>query len=212
MLLLFLVFCAAVVAVPLAGGDLRKLARIRFAHAWLLGLALTVQVLLVVWAGSATPLRVGLLVGSYLAGMAFLVANRRIPGVWLIAVGAGLNLVVIALNHGVMPASPHALVSAGLPAHDPTFANSAALRHPILPFLGDVFAIPASWPLANVFSIGDLCILAGAGFGVHRMCGSRLVRFIPTRSPAPGMGDVSYREGEPQVSRPVTRKPESRTL
>jgi hypothetical protein len=28
-------------------------------------------------------------------------------------------------------------------------------------FLGDVFAIPASWPLANVFSVGDLLIAIG---------------------------------------------------
>ena len=177
MLFLFFVFCLSVALVPLAGGDLRRLARLRFRSAWILALALAVQVLLAVWAGPATPLRVALLVGSYVAGIAFVVVNRRVPGLWLIGLGAALNFLVISLNHGVMPASAHALASAGLPAHDPTFANSAALRHPILPVLGDVFAIPASWPFANVFSVGDVCILAGAVLGVHRVTGSRLFRF-----------------------------------
>jgi len=60
-----------------------------------------------------------------------------------------------------------------LDPHD--FVNSGVLPDPHLPWLGDVFWIPAGWPLANVFSIGDLLIMLGAGWGAHRICGSRLV-------------------------------------
>ena len=57
------------------------------------------------------------------------------------------------------------------------------LPHPRLGFLGDVFAIPAGFPLANVFSIGDVLIVLGVGWGAHRICGSRLVPAL-RRDPA----------------------------
>ncbi len=44
-----------------------------------------------------------------------------------------------------------------------------------LQFLGDVFATPASLPLHNVFSIGDVILLVGVFVLVHVACGSRLV-------------------------------------
>jgi hypothetical protein len=93
----------------------------------------------------------------------------------LVALGAALNLLAITANGGVMPASADALAAAGLPAAEPGFQTSAALADPRLAFLGDVFAIPASWPLSNVFSAGDVCIGAGLAWGLHRVCGSRLV-------------------------------------
>jgi hypothetical protein len=40
--------------------------------------------------------------------------------------------------------------------------------------LGDVFYIPASWPLSNVFSVGDVLIALGVAWAVHGICGSRL--------------------------------------
>jgi hypothetical protein len=40
-------------------------------------------------------------------------------------------------------------------------------------FLGDVFAIPAGWPLANVFSVGDVLILLGAAVASFRVSGTR---------------------------------------
>jgi hypothetical protein len=71
-----------------------------------------------------------------------------------------------------MPARPAALAAAGLAA-GPGFANSAPLAHPRLAFLGDVFAIPDAVPLANVFSLGDVCIALGALLLLHRVCGTR---------------------------------------
>jgi hypothetical protein len=72
-----------------------------------------------------------------------------------------------------MPASPEAVAAAGLPPDPPGFANSAVLPDPRLAFLGDVFAIPRSWPLANVFSVGDVLIAVGAAAAVQGICGSR---------------------------------------
>jgi Family of unknown function (DUF5317) len=112
----------------------------------------------------------------------FLAANWRLPGVPLITLGAACNLVAIAANGGVMPASPTALAGAGLPVRAPGFHNSAALADPRLAFLGDIFHIPAAWPLSNVFSIGDVLIALGILWAVHGICRSRLA---PSRTRQP---------------------------
>ena len=49
-----------------------------------------------------------------------------------------------------------------------------ALVEPRLAFLGDVFSLPASWPLSNVFSVGDILIALGIVWALHRICRSRL--------------------------------------
>jgi len=73
-----------------------------------------------------------------------------------------------------MPASPTALTGAGLGLDEPGFQNSTSLAEPRLAFLGDVFSLPASWPLSNVFSVGDVLIALGIVWGLHRICRSRL--------------------------------------
>ena len=107
----------------------------------------------------------------------------------LVALGAALNLLVISVNGGVMPASPSALAGAGLPVNEPGFQNSTALAEPRLAFLGDVFSLPVSWPLSNVFSVGDVLIALGVAWAVHGICGSRLV-------PSRGRSELESRPGE----------------
>ena len=58
-----------------------------------------------------------------------------------------------------MPADPDALAAAGVHQEAGDFANSTAVAHPHLSFLGDVFAVPASWPVSNVFSVGDVILV-----------------------------------------------------
>jgi hypothetical protein len=162
-------------AVPLAGGRLGALVELRLRHVWVIYAALGLAVLGVGLPGLPDGLRSLLLVAAYPVGAVFLLANRRVPGMALVGLGAALNLLAIAANGGVMPASAEALAAAGLPVDAPGFESSAALADPRLAFLGDVFAVPAAWPLSNVFSVGDVCIGAGLAWGVHRVCGSRLV-------------------------------------
>lgn len=173
LLLAFLLL--AVALVPLGRGDLRELGRLRFRGTWLLGVALALQVALYVFPGQASWLRQVVYVASYPMALAFVIANRRIPGVWLVGLGAALNFLAISTNGGTMPAAPHALAAAGLPLDPGQFTNSLALTSPRLLFLGDVFAIPKGIPFANVFSIGDIAIALGGALVVHRVCGSRLV-------------------------------------
>jgi Family of unknown function (DUF5317) len=165
----------AALTVPLAGGRLGALAEVRPRHGWAIPASLALQVAALELPGLPEGLRAALVVASYPVGAVFLAANRRVPGIAVVALGAALNLLAICANGGVMPASPAALATAGLPADQPGFQSSTAVDDPRLAFLGDVFAIPASWPLANVFSVGDVLIGLGLAWGLHRVCGSRLV-------------------------------------
>jgi hypothetical protein len=173
------VFLVAVVAlaaatVPLFGGRLGALVEIHLRHGWAIFAALGLEIAAMELPGLPDRLRAALLVVAYPVGAVFLAANWRLPGVPLIALGAACNLAAIAANGGVMPASSTALAGAGLPVHASGFQNSTALADPRLAFLGDVFFIPASWPLSNVFSVGDVLIALGIVWAVHGICRSRL--------------------------------------
>lgn len=163
-------------AVPVFRGRLAALAEVRLRAVWLVLVALAIQLLvLTIVPGPRATVREVAYVGSYALAIGFLMVNRRVPGLWLIWIGAALNVVVIAANGGVMPAAEQALIAADLPVAAPRFfSSSVALPHPKLPFLGDIFAIPGSWPLSNVFSPGDVCIAVGAIVTIHRLTGSHL--------------------------------------
>ena len=77
-------------------------------------------------------------------------------------VGGALNLIAIVANGGVMPADPDALAAAGVEQRAGEFANSTAVAHPHLAFLGDVFAVPSSLPVSNVYSVGDVVLVIAA--------------------------------------------------
>lgn len=181
LLVLFVALAAALV--PLARGRLSALLELRFRSAWLLAVAVALQAVAFLIPGESAAWRAGAHVASFPAGLAFVWANRAIPALWVIALGAVSNGIAIVANGGVMPASPTAVRAAGLQA-DPSFVNSAVLADPNLLFLGDVFAVPASWPFANVFSVGDVLIAVGAAITIHAVCGSRLVPARFRRAPA----------------------------
>lgn len=170
--MLLIAVCVLAIASPLVVG--RWPAGLLL-HGWrwpaLLWVALLVQVLAVevTLPGALAPV---LHVGTYAAALAFLVLNRRAPGLLLVAAGASTNGVTIALNGGTLPASAAAQAAAGL-ATDGEFANSAVVADPMLPWLGDVFAWPAPLPLANTFSVGD--VLIAAGVAVAAWSGTRRI-------------------------------------
>jgi MFS family permease len=172
---LFLVLCLA--SVPLARGRLWALGELRFRAVWAIFLGVALQFTIIRTYPSQLPdVQPYIHVGTYLLAGYFFLANRKVPGFWLIALGGALNLVAIVANGGTMPASGSALATAGLVKEVPhQFLNSAALGSPNLSFLGDIFAVPKSVPFSNVFSLGDVCIGLGTFVGLHRVCGSRLL-------------------------------------
>jgi hypothetical protein len=173
----------------LVGGRISRLAALRLRSSWLSILALALQVVAIDVVPGANPFVLHTLhVLSYVLAGAFVFRNRDVPGLWLVALGAASNGVTVAVNGGVLPASASAQRTAVIDPIPDQFVNSGVLEHPHLAWLGDVFAIPASLPLANVFSVGDVLLLAGVGWGAHRICGSRGVPLWVPRSlaaPAP---------------------------
>lgn len=173
MLLLSILLGVGLATVPLLDGRLSRLSEMRPRAPWLLVAGLGMQ------AGAGLlPLPEiagrGLHLASYALAAIFVALNLALPGLVLVSLGGASNLAVIVANGGVMPASPSALGRAGVALASSGFSNSEALAHPRLPWLGDVFALPVSWPLANVFSIGDVLIAIGAFTMIHVLCGSRL--------------------------------------
>jgi Family of unknown function (DUF5317) len=180
--LLVITAFALVATVPLAGGRLSRLADIRLRAVWTVFLSVAIQVAITTVApGGSQTVHVALHLTSYALAGWFLLANRALAGTPIVALGAGLNVLAISLNGGVMPASGAALRIAGLQPGS-GFHNSALVAHPLLAFLGDVIPVPGPWPIGNVLSAGDLIIFAGALVVLHRACGSRLGRRWVARS------------------------------
>lgn len=189
-----------VVSVPLTGGRLGRLGELRFrwGGAVLAALALQVVITTLVPAGSE-ELNKLLHVASYVVAGACIWANRHIFGLPLLALGAALNSLAIALNGGVMPASARAMELAGLPLPE-DFANSGPVADPKLLAFGDVIPVPGPWPLGNVVSVGDLLIVAGLAVILHHAA-----RRVPDQSDGegpraaiPGSGPLRSPTGVPR--------------
>jgi hypothetical protein len=161
-----------VATVPLFGGQLRRFASVELRHVWIVWLSVVAQIV-VFEATFLVSESVGeiLHLGTYVLSGVFLWLNRHIPGAWLLGLGGGLNLVAIVANGGVMPATEWAWRTAGfdrVAAGD--FENSNIATDVPLWWLGDVFAIPEWLPLSNVFSVGDVLILAAVVYCAHTVC------------------------------------------
>jgi hypothetical protein len=167
------------VTVPLLGGSLARLADLRLRRVWCIGASLGLQVLIISIIPDGIPGWLGgaLYAVSYGLAALFLWANRGVPWLWLVAVGGFANLLAIGANGGVMPASPGALTAAGRALHARGYRNSSDVAGAHLRFLGDIFALPRQWPLANVFSIGDVLLVLGATLLLHTVGQSRPARW-----------------------------------
>ena len=149
----------------LLGGRAAGLADLRIRWPWAIVVGLLVQILLF-----STPLtdRVGSLgpvvyVASTALVVLAMVANRRIAGMSVVALGAMSNLVAILANGGYMPADPGAIATLG-PSKAHAYSNSVITADPVLRPLTDVFVLPPWVPFANVFSIGD--VILGLGVAI----------------------------------------------
>jgi Family of unknown function (DUF5317) len=174
---MFLLAAAGVVmvSVMLTEGRLQRLTALRLRASWLLTVALALQILAIsVFPNTGRALLGTMHAASYAIAGAVVFLNRGVRGVPMIGLGGLLNAIAIAANAGTMPASRSAVAAAGLASAPGGFENSAPLASPNLSFLGDIFAIPASWPFHNVFSVGDVGIVLGIAILLHFACGSRV--------------------------------------
>ena len=105
------------------------------------------------------------LTASLFGCLVFCLANLRLRGLGVVAIGLGANLVPLLVN-GTVPVDPDALVHARLAERseldtvDLDGGRSLADDDTLFAFLGDVIPLPE---LGLVLSFGDLIIAAGLG-------------------------------------------------
>ncbi len=159
------------------GGRPAGLAQLRFRWSWLFLAGLIVQLVLFF---DPVSRRVGdlgppIYVGSTAVVIAAVLANTRVAGIPIVALGALSNFAAIVSNGGYMPADPNAFAAVGKTA-PVVYSNSSLVAHPMLGFLTDLFVLPTWLPMANIFSIGDILI----GLGVMAVIVMAMRRAVPT--------------------------------
>ena len=177
MFVLVVLACALCLSL-VTGGRLRYIENFHL-KALLLGVgAFAVQLL--IFTSQGELLLGGLLPGIYVLSLlmllAFLLLNWRVFGVPILLVGLMLNVIIIGVNHGRMPADPQALVATGQssPAEqlvrDGTAANVVLMSDQThLNFLGDYIVLPFLGDMGSAYSVGDLVALAGEAALVYGM-------------------------------------------
>jgi hypothetical protein len=159
----------------LLGANLGQLRLVRLRASWIVFVALGVQILL--FSSASRMVRIPVSesnahIATYVALLAFVVANIREPGLVFAAAGCALNTIVIAANGGRMPVSLASWTATGKAASDLTehgdYNNIVLASHAHLSWLGDIFALPRAVPLANSLSVGDLLLLIGVITFVYR--------------------------------------------
>lgn len=174
-MILLLALIVSILVSLVRGGRFRWLAQVSFRLGWLAILAFALQ-----WSIIYAPLprtegllgpRTLQLMATYVLVAVVVIVNRRVPGLPLIGIGLGLNLLVMLANGGFMPVTMEAVERAGLThlalGAEPG-ARLMATKDIILPIeatrlwvLSDIFVIPAALPFSTVFSPGDIFLAAG---------------------------------------------------
>ncbi len=203
MLLVVVVLLAALALGWSLGGSLDRLGAVPLRRRRLVVAAVAVQLAGALLGGPAHALG---LVGSLALVVAFLLANRGVRGTGLIALGLGLNALVVVAN-GAMPVRAEAAGRAGVDL-TPVLDGSDA-RHELetsrtrLSPLGDVVPLPL--PLrGEVVSPGDVVLAAGVGQLVVLGMGGGIARGAAARRrPRPSRGRHARAGTRPPPSIPV---------
>jgi hypothetical protein len=164
MFILVVALAGGLLAGALLGGCFANLERLSLRLAWLVVVALLLQIVAFSPLGARLPhlAVIALHIASYGLLLACAAVNLRRPPLMCLGVGLLSNAVTIVANGGYMPASRAALRLAGLPISIQPHNNSVlAGSSTHFAFLGDIFALPHAVPLANIFSVGDILIAVG---------------------------------------------------
>jgi hypothetical protein len=171
-MLYFAAIISGVIFGLLARGKISNLFELKFEKAWIIMLALFIQVAAQVLSlkGVEFAIRYSLFIQGIMFCMVIVCLwyNRRYIGVWFIGLGCILNALVMMLNDGKMPISYNALAKADLLWTLDSFRAGADGRHTIvneatrLPLLADTMHPPFFFDyFMKVVSIGDLIVIWG---------------------------------------------------
>jgi hypothetical protein len=167
----------ALLIVFVTRGSFEQLLRLPIQSVWMVVVALVIQITLAfvdIPSDRFDDLGFALVMVSYGLLLAFCFVNLRVSMMWIIALGIGLNAVVIGLNQG-MPTRDREVTRSGRTVEEPierTVKHRPESDDDILGFLGDKVVVPE--PVDEVVSIGDIVI----GFGIISVfyAGSRVRR------------------------------------
>jgi hypothetical protein len=168
------------------GGRLRRAAYAPLNWRSLLFLGVALQVTVDVLAarevlGDATAVGWVVLLASQVLVVAFLIANRYLPGVFLVASGLLLNAVVMAAN-GAMPVDPAAIQALGIGEVEVPLGKHTLMDESTrLPWLADILPLP---PLRTIISVGDVVLAAGVIPLTHALMSYRTTAERRGRRPA----------------------------
>jgi Family of unknown function (DUF5317) len=173
----------ALLIVLVTRGSFEQLLRVPIQSIWMVVVALVIQITLAfvdIPSDRYDDLGLALVMVSYGLLLAFCFVNLRVSMMWLIALGIGLNAVVIGLNQG-MPTRDREVTRSGRTVEEPierTVKHRPESDDDLLGFLGDKIVVPE--PVDEVVSIGDLLI--GLGVIAVFYAGSRVRR--PAKRPS----------------------------
>jgi hypothetical protein len=146
------------------GGNLKWITNKAMKYVWLIFCSIAIQ--LVIFSSlpfiklSPDYIIAALHLVSYTLIIIFILFNIKIPGIAIVGFGSFLNFLVIFLNGGFMPSVSSDLIkNFGKNTIDKNITTMS--KHTYLPWLGDIFHLPAWLPLTNNFSIGDIIVALG---------------------------------------------------
>lgn len=164
MLVYAIALLAAILVVPLSGGQYRRLGAIRLARPWMLFAGLAIQIALEFLdlpRARYDDVGLALLLASYVLILGFAFSNLVVTGMGVIAVGIAMNLFVIALNEAMPYRVPPGVRTETTVKHRPERSSDlvAALSDRIA--LGPPFAVSLSFgDLVIAVGLIDLCFRA----------------------------------------------------
>lgn len=168
--------CLALVLVPLTNGSLKKLFKTKFNNKWTL-VGVAAGHLAIAYANIPKSryddLGFGILMGTYVLLIGFVVSNFSVKGIWLAFIGLCCNATVIALNLGM----PVKSTAEFLPVQ--TIKHQTATSQDLLTPLSDIFVINR---LKISISVGDIIF----GVGIILMC------FLLSRKSAKANNEEEY--------------------
>ncbi len=165
MLQMVLLILSVIVALA-RGGRLQPLPKFTVSGILLLAIAMEIAT---IWLTAVSRELVSV---SYLLILFFLWKNWSYIELRIIAVGAGLNALVVWVNGGMMPVLSSLARKTALPMKEfraDYFWHTALTSHTIFPLLGDIIFLP--YPTPTVISCGDVFVFCGIVLLIQRLLG-----------------------------------------